>query len=211
MWDGVGKEGRDRGQGSLSPCIWVAESAPHPLSILNTKKCWEQSPKRLVFKSGRGWVSMKGQWLGLQASKAGGAGSIPGQGTKIPHATWQGPPKWRGWGAWLGTCNQSLSKVLTIPEASWGEGHEDSLKREINKSKDMSLIKKLNSLHFPSSFPTNFYFHQQSTKKCISQVGKKLLSGRPGCRHSNTELKQPPRLGFPCAQLVKKLPAMWQT
>ena len=29
--DGVGKEGRDRGQGSLSPCIWVAESAPHPL------------------------------------------------------------------------------------------------------------------------------------------------------------------------------------
>ena len=98
--DGVGKEARDRGQGSLSPCIWVAESAPHPLSILHTRKCWEQSPKRLVFKSGRGWVSMKGQWLGLHASNAGGAGSIPGRGTKIPHAMWQGPPKWggHGWG-----------------------------------------------------------------------------------------------------------------
>ena len=47
-----------------------------------------------------------------------------------------------GGGAWLGTCNQSLSKVLTIPEAGWGQGHEDSLKSEINKSKDMNLIKK---------------------------------------------------------------------
>ena len=83
---------------------------------------------------------MKGQWLGLHASNAGGAGSIPGQGTKIPHAMWQGPPKWGG--AWLGMCNQSLSKVLTIPEAGWGQGHEDSLKSEINKSKDMNLIKK---------------------------------------------------------------------
>ena len=26
------------------------------------------------------------QWLGLQASTAGGTGSIPGHGTKIPHA-----------------------------------------------------------------------------------------------------------------------------
>ena len=29
-----------------------------------------------------------GQWLRLQASNAGGAGSIPGWGTKIPHAMW---------------------------------------------------------------------------------------------------------------------------
>ena len=28
------------------------------------------------------------QWLGLHASTAGGTGSIPGQGTKIPHALW---------------------------------------------------------------------------------------------------------------------------
>ena len=27
------------------------------------------------------------QWLGLHASTAEGMGSIPGQGTKIPHAT----------------------------------------------------------------------------------------------------------------------------
>ena len=26
------------------------------------------------------------QWLGLHASTAGGMGSIPGQGTKVPHA-----------------------------------------------------------------------------------------------------------------------------
>ena len=28
------------------------------------------------------------QWLRLCASKAGAAGSIPGQETKIPHAAW---------------------------------------------------------------------------------------------------------------------------
>ena len=31
------------------------------------------------------------QWLGLGASTAGGTGSIPGQGTRIPQAAW-----WRG-------------------------------------------------------------------------------------------------------------------
>ena len=30
------------------------------------------------------------QWLGLRASTAGGMGSIPGQETKIPQATWRG-------------------------------------------------------------------------------------------------------------------------
>ena len=29
--------------------------------------------------------SLAVQWLGLWASTAGGVGSIPGQGTKIPH------------------------------------------------------------------------------------------------------------------------------
>ena len=29
------------------------------------------------------------QWLRLQAFTAGGTGSIPGQGSKIPHATWR--------------------------------------------------------------------------------------------------------------------------
>ena len=30
------------------------------------------------------------QWLGLHASIAAGTGSIPGEGTKIPHAMWHG-------------------------------------------------------------------------------------------------------------------------
>ena len=35
-------------------------------------------------------ISLVVQWLKLQASNAEGTGSIPGQGTKIPHATWHG-------------------------------------------------------------------------------------------------------------------------
>ena len=30
------------------------------------------------------------QWLRIRASTAGGMGSIPGQGNKIPHAAWRG-------------------------------------------------------------------------------------------------------------------------
>ena len=33
-----------------------------------------------------GWNFLAVQWLGLHASTAEGMGSIPGQGTKIPHA-----------------------------------------------------------------------------------------------------------------------------
>ena len=33
------------------------------------------------------------QWLRLHASKAGGIGSIPGQGTKVPHAEGHGQKK----------------------------------------------------------------------------------------------------------------------
>ena len=142
---------------------------------------------------------MKGQWLGLHASNAGGAGSIPGQGTKIPHARWQGPQNVCVWGAWLGMCNQSLSKVLTIPEAGWGQGHDDSLKREINKSKDMNLIKSLIVFIFPQVFkPISIFTY-------VSQVGKKLLSGGPDRHHSNTELKQPlTGLGFPGGSAGRK-------
>ena len=35
----------------------------------------------------RGWTSLAVQRLRLPASNAGGVGSIPGRGTKIPHAT----------------------------------------------------------------------------------------------------------------------------
>ena len=36
-------------------------------------------------------TSLVVQWLRLHASNAGGAGSIPGRGTKIPHTAWHGP------------------------------------------------------------------------------------------------------------------------
>ena len=41
-------------------------------------------------RMGEAGNSLAVQWLGLCASTVGGAGSIPGQGTKIPHATWHG-------------------------------------------------------------------------------------------------------------------------
>ena len=32
------------------------------------------------------WTSLAGQWLGLRASTLVGTGSIPAQGTELPHA-----------------------------------------------------------------------------------------------------------------------------
>ena len=37
------------------------------------------------------WTSLVVQWLGLCTSAAGGSGSIPGRGIKIPHAARHGP------------------------------------------------------------------------------------------------------------------------
>ena len=41
-------------------------------------------------------TSLAVQWLRLRASTAGGMGSIPGQGTKIPHAALHGQKKEKG-------------------------------------------------------------------------------------------------------------------
>ena len=38
-------------------------------------------------------TSLVVQWLRLRASTAGGVGSIPGQGTKIPASVWPGEKK----------------------------------------------------------------------------------------------------------------------
>ena len=38
-------------------------------------------------KSGSKGTSLEVQWLRLCASNAGGTGSIPSQGTKVPHVT----------------------------------------------------------------------------------------------------------------------------
>ena len=40
-----------------------------------------------------GGNSLAVEWLGLRASIARGVGSIPGRGTKIPRAVWQGQKK----------------------------------------------------------------------------------------------------------------------
>ena len=51
-----------------------------------------EDPKECCFKisSERGWTSLAVQCLRLHASTAGGAGLIPGRGTKIPHAAQSG-------------------------------------------------------------------------------------------------------------------------
>ena len=46
--------------------------------------------------SDRDETSLVVQWLRLCSSTSGGLGSIPGQGTKISHATWHGQKKKRG-------------------------------------------------------------------------------------------------------------------
>ena len=44
----------------------------------------------VLIRRDRTGTSLAVQWLRLRASTARGMGSIPGQGTKIPHATWHG-------------------------------------------------------------------------------------------------------------------------
>ena len=58
--------------------IWGPEINPYTCSHI-TKKNWG--------------TSLAVQWLRLHASTAGGAGSIPGGGTKILHAVWCGQKK----------------------------------------------------------------------------------------------------------------------
>ena len=47
----------------------------------------------MASKSQATGTSLVVQWLRLHASNAGGTGSIPGWGTKIPHALWSGQKK----------------------------------------------------------------------------------------------------------------------
>ena len=46
------------------------------------------------------------QYLGFHASSAGGLGSVPDQGTRIPHATWCGQKEENAKGFW---CEKKLN------------------------------------------------------------------------------------------------------
>ena len=50
-------------------------------------------PQRLIIRKQWFWTSLVVLWLRLSASNAGIAGLIPGQRTKIPHATGRGKKK----------------------------------------------------------------------------------------------------------------------
>ena len=65
---------------------------PNPCLCPSNILGWELTESNLL-KSNR--TSLAVQWLRLHASTAGGMGSIPGWGTKIPHATWYGAKKKR--------------------------------------------------------------------------------------------------------------------
>ena len=51
------------------------------------------------------------QWLRFYASSSGGTGSVPGQGTKIPHATQHGKKKKK---KYLLNCCSVLGKTITM-------------------------------------------------------------------------------------------------
>ena len=73
---GSGKGG-DPPQQSCNPLVTpLGRVSPGVCYILLKYCCWG--------------TSLAVQWLRLCASNAGGAGSIPGRGTKVPHATWCG-------------------------------------------------------------------------------------------------------------------------
>ena len=65
--------------GELDP-TWMPQLRPGTDKINKFKK-----KKRTVLGN-----SLAIQWLGLSTSTAGGMGSIPGRGTKIPHAAQHG-------------------------------------------------------------------------------------------------------------------------
>ena len=64
-------------------------SSMHSISTISNH--W--SLKSYFFMKTHLRTSLEGQWLRLHAPNVGGAGSIPGQGTKIPQATQQGQKK----------------------------------------------------------------------------------------------------------------------
>ena len=101
------------------------------------------------------------QWLGLQASTAGGMDSIPGQGTKIPHAA--GAAKKKIIKNFKRMTAEHKAKFSTFPRANNCTGHRptklgqedtyqaprdsrkerESLRQEVNNMSSVSFTDKL--------------------------------------------------------------------
>ena len=64
-------------------------------------------------------TSLVVQWLRLHASTAGGGGSIPGQGTKIPHALGTGQKKKRREVYLFGNTNKVITELKTFRSVSY--------------------------------------------------------------------------------------------
>ena len=61
--------------------------------ISGSKKEHKMGNLKHFYRNNRRGTSLAVQWLRLRAPNAGGMGWIPGQGTKIPHATQHGQKK----------------------------------------------------------------------------------------------------------------------
>lgn len=64
------------------PYLRMAFSDPLQVYVIDKRK--EQKLAKNPIHEVREGTSLVVQWLGFQASTAGGLGSMPGQGTKIP-------------------------------------------------------------------------------------------------------------------------------
>ena len=92
-----GWEARPAGGGLLKGLAYrvrVEELRLHPLEdgepfLKKQRSLWSI----LSFKKSSFGTSLAVQWLRLHASTAGHTGLIPGRGTKIPHAVWDGQKK----------------------------------------------------------------------------------------------------------------------
>ena len=83
------------------------QEVPGCLSLKNQLRDFPGSP---VLKTPMFGTSLVVKWLRLCASNAGDAGSIPGQGTKIPYATYQGQK-----------INENIFKKIKIKKNEMGQ------------------------------------------------------------------------------------------
>ena len=81
---------------------WRGDNRDADFVILDQKSAYDQQKKQLLHEPSQDfphWIKsftrtlLVDQWLRFHAHSSGDTGSIPGQGTKIPHATWCGKKK----------------------------------------------------------------------------------------------------------------------